>query len=411
MYSRTWCYGRIGICRTSRFSWRRRAKTQIDAYHGGWVDEELAALLSLALGVRCWSGGPIRFWWSAEDDLGKPNTFYHRPPAISRPRHTIVPHIARDRVRLYDCRTLLEGYPTLGPSQATALVRAARQYQLAVWSVDDDANLAWLQLVGALEAAAALQPVRGTSLELIDELWPELADLLRQADLDGAEDVVNGLADLVRATKKIRQLVKRYKPSPLHARPPEHEQVKWSSLTDRVTRIYKLRSSTLHKGVPMPGPHLEPPKPSGDPLPERPGATHGIGDAVWVDEDMPMYFHVFAHVVREVLEGSPHDFGRMTSFCDGPTDGNSTSGCSTILALTEPQPRSPHRAISTRSLASPRRKPSPRWASVPVVVRSGRLLGTGGRDCIDAKAQRRHESYRVRVSRRRHSCHMPACDL
>ena len=37
------------------------------------------------------------------------------------------------------------------------------------------------------------------------------------------------------------------------------------------------------------------------PLPKRPGATHGIGDAVWVDEDMPMYSHVFAHVVREVL--------------------------------------------------------------------------------------------------------------
>jgi hypothetical protein len=276
-------------------------KTQIDAYHGGWVDEELAALLSLALGVRCRSGGPIRFWWSAEDDLGKPNTFYHRPPTISRPRHAIVPHIARDQVRLDDCRTLLEGYPTLGPSQATALVRAARQYQLAVWNVDDDANLAWLQLVGALEAAATLQSVQGASLELLDEIWPDLGRLLRQRDLDGAEDVVDELACLVRATKKVRELVQRYKPAPLHPRPPEHQRVKWASLLDRVTRIYQLRSKALHEGIPMPGPLLEPPMPDGAPLPERPGATHGIGDAVWVDEDMPMYFHVFAHVVREVL--------------------------------------------------------------------------------------------------------------
>jgi hypothetical protein len=275
--------------------------TQVDAYHGGWVDEELAALLSLALGVRCRSGGPIRFWSSADDPLGRPSAFYHRPPTISRPRFSIIPNIARDSVQLDDCRPLLDGYRTLDAAQSIALVRAARQYQLAVWSVDDDANLAWLQLVGALEAAAAPQFVQGTSLALIDELWPELADLLRQTDLNGAEDVVDQLAHLVRATKKVRQLIKRHEPSPLHPRPPEHEQVKWSNLTDRVTRIYQLRSKALHEGVPIPGPLLEPPMPGGTPLPERPGATHGIGDAVWVDDDMPMYFHVFAHVVREVL--------------------------------------------------------------------------------------------------------------
>lgn len=28
-------------------------RTQLEAYHGGWIDDELAALVSLSLGIRC----------------------------------------------------------------------------------------------------------------------------------------------------------------------------------------------------------------------------------------------------------------------------------------------------------------------------------------------------------------------
>ncbi len=51
----------------------------------------------------------------------------------------------------------------------------------------------------------------------------------------------------------------------------------------------------------MPAPLLEPPISLGATPPERPGGTHGKGDAVWIDADMPMHFHVFAYLVRGVL--------------------------------------------------------------------------------------------------------------
>jgi hypothetical protein len=276
--------------------------TQVEAYHGGWVDEELAALLSLALGVRCRSGGVIRVWWSADDELGRPSAFDHRPPTISRARFSMLPHVARDQVLLDDCRPLLEGYATLGAANAITLVRAARQYQLAIWNADDDPNLTWLQLVGALEAAGREQTI-DTPFELLDELWPELGNILHHAKLDDSHAIVQELAQLVRATKRIREIVRRYMPAPLEPRPPSYQQVKWNRLVESVTRIYALRSRALHEGVPMPGPLLQPPLPAGDPLPERPGGTHGIGDSVWTDADMPMYLHVFAHVVRDVLCG------------------------------------------------------------------------------------------------------------
>lgn len=55
---------------------------------------------------------------------------------------------------LEDCRQLLDSFATAPGRRATALIRAARQYEHALGVANDDPNLAWLQLVSALEIAA-----------------------------------------------------------------------------------------------------------------------------------------------------------------------------------------------------------------------------------------------------------------
>ena len=66
------------------------SKTDVSRYHGGDLDEELAALVSLALGVRCRTGGSVR-WFRGDDAKGNPFEFDHHPPYLppARRRSTV----------------------------------------------------------------------------------------------------------------------------------------------------------------------------------------------------------------------------------------------------------------------------------------------------------------------------------
>jgi hypothetical protein len=122
-------------------------RTDTTTYHGGQLDDELAALISLALGIRLKSGGIIREFRADGDPLGRPREWDHRVPYLAppSPRGRVLP-AAANQVQLTDCASLLERYPALPSDQAVALVRAARAYQEALWVVEDDPRQAWFSL-------------------------------------------------------------------------------------------------------------------------------------------------------------------------------------------------------------------------------------------------------------------------
>ena len=278
-------------------------KTVVDAYHGGWVDEEVAALLSLTLGARCRSGGLTRYWWGEDSDpLGSPAEFHHRPPFLPPPEPELapmIPNVARE-VNLETARALLATYPELSEKDASALVRAARLYQSALWIADGDPNLAWLQLVSALESVA----IRATrdrrrAFTRLSEAWPELAEVLAKAPEAVRDDASKLLAIQVKATNRVIALVRNYHPPAPASRPAEWARVDWDALPDLVHRVYRWRSRALHEGVPMPAPMCTPPSIVGG-TPEEGGVSGGYGaaGASWIGSDVPMMLHTFAHAVR-----------------------------------------------------------------------------------------------------------------
>src|SRR5713101_3157508 len=96
-------------------------------------------------------------------------------------------------------------YPSLMPSQAVALARAARLYQDAVWVAEGEAELSWLFLVSAIETAADSWhgEDQTTPAQQLRELRPEVAELLEQAA--GEELVIkvaSHFAGTLGATKK-----------------------------------------------------------------------------------------------------------------------------------------------------------------------------------------------------------------
>ena len=153
-------------------------KTDQSSFHGGDLADELAALVSLALGIRCRSGGTTRNWFIGSDlnGAGQPTGFFHRLPYLPPSSRGAQLPFARRRVNISEARGLLTHYLTLTPKAATALVRAARLYEQAVWIADDDPAQAWLWLVSALEVAAVhWQGESGAPSDVLRENWPEMS--------------------------------------------------------------------------------------------------------------------------------------------------------------------------------------------------------------------------------------------
>jgi hypothetical protein len=277
------------------------AKTRIEGYHNGWIDEEFAALLSLSLNVRCRSGGPIRSWFDSADVYGRPDSAYHERPPLARPRYApMLPRLTRDGVAVETAVEYLRIYFSCDAARAATILRAARQWQQAAWVADSDPGLAWLQLVAAYEVAAQLEADSVDPLEALRASHPHWAEVIGSSGHEDAPRVADEAARLFGAGRKIRAMLSRYPPDPPSIRPAYH-QVDWSKLERAVRKIYGYRSAALHEGRPIPAPLLEPPMPPGDPPPELPAGAVGVGMSSWAAKDLPMYLHTFAHVVSESL--------------------------------------------------------------------------------------------------------------
>jgi hypothetical protein len=285
------------------------SKTDDSAYHGGGIDDEIAALVSLLFGVRCRSGGPTRRWWSDEqgglaDPLGFPMEFDHHPPAWAAPLrgHVVLPTLA-STAALTDRADLLESVGQLSEAAAIALIRAARLYSNAIWVADSDPNLAWLQLVSAIEAVAVLHAATEPPWKRVEVEWPDLWEVLQEAGQDHAERVAAELADLVQSTSRFVNFLTTFMPLPPEDRPSEALQLDWTDLTGKLRKVYRYRSRALHDGAPFPGPMCEPPIKLEDGIPvEIPpwiDSRHGL--SVWQAKDVPMYLHVFEYIARHAV--------------------------------------------------------------------------------------------------------------
>src|SRR4051794_10072405 len=110
--------------------------TDDEHYHGGWIYDEVAALIALLLGVRIIAGPVEREFGTNDDPLGRP---YGHSAAIlpTLPARVDSPQIpSLFGTRCLSDLELLSSYPDLPREAATALVKSARLYQQALWVSD-----------------------------------------------------------------------------------------------------------------------------------------------------------------------------------------------------------------------------------------------------------------------------------
>jgi hypothetical protein len=285
-----------------------KLKTEDEAYHGGYLQDEIAALISLMIGIRLKAGEPNREF-GPEDQRGRPISYgiSSSDPIVPTIDHKpILPSATRDH-QLSDA-FLLSHLLLLLPADAVALIRAARMYQEAVWIVESTPELSWLMLTSAVETvASAWRPKVETSEESLRLSRPKLVTIL---DEHGGKDLVlkvaNELVGTIGATRNFIDFLLHFLPPPPSTRSYEWAQHGWDHRTMKKSlgKIYKHRSRALHGGMPFPAPMSWAPITVGEnpaPVEVPPGLASSALGATWAAQDTPMLLHLFEYIVRNAI--------------------------------------------------------------------------------------------------------------
>jgi hypothetical protein len=287
---------------------RRYDKSSAELYHGGYEQDELAALTSLILGIRVRAGSASREFQVQGDPLGTPIELWSRgTPYFSVPRNYAIPSAATGEHHL-EALSRIDTLKDVSQRMAIAIVRSARMYQEALWAAESEPSMAWLLLVSALETAAnEWQRSNGSPVERLQESKPELyAYLSCLSDDSILKTVAEGVSDSLGITKKFVSFVLAFHPNPPAQRPTEGFQFSWNeqNWAKALKTIYRYRSKALHDGIPFPAPMCSPPTslPDLGVSAEIPTAlAHSEKGATWIRADMPLHLHVFEYVTRHVL--------------------------------------------------------------------------------------------------------------
>jgi hypothetical protein len=283
-------------------------KTDSTLYHGGSPPEELAALASLAMGIRLRAGRSVRRFEPHGDPLGRPEEIGdQREPIFFVPRAHILPNVARGQHSM-DSLRILNSLPGLSSSKVNALVRAARLYQDGLWLAESEPEFTWLLFVSALESAAnEWKRDFGTSIERLEISKPELHKVLAShSDKNLLPLVADTFAESMGVTKKFIDFCVTFIPEPPIERPAEWAQFSWELSTYRkaIQVVYRYRSLALHDGRPFPAPMCSPPyaDPSWATPAERMTSlgSHERG-STWMATDIPLNLHCFEYITRSTI--------------------------------------------------------------------------------------------------------------
>ena len=285
------------------------SETDESRYHGGHLADELAALTSVALGVRIRAGDISRSFERNNDPYGRPSEWKTKPkPLIHlRPNRLMLPSVVgkHSMEQLGSLKSIVK----IEPARYVNLVRACRYYQDALWLSESQPNLAWLMFVSAIETAANDYSATDTPEERLKGSKPDLGKYLETVGGTAhVRKVSEMIAPMLGATKKFIDFTLRFKPDEPDQRPVDNRlQVKWSktSLRKVLVKVYEYRSRALHDGLPFPAPMLEPPVrfDINSPVSEVPFmglASHSYG-GTWVPKDAPVNLHCFHYITRNVL--------------------------------------------------------------------------------------------------------------
>ncbi|MGC0902805.1 hypothetical protein WKH25_00340 [Pantoea agglomerans] len=284
-------------------------KANTDDFHGGWLSDEIAALVSLKLGVRAHAGSIVREYYNHTPDYGSPRAEQNPPPPLMPKGNLVVPS-AKKNIKISQLR-LINDIHKLSEKDFNALIKSARKFQDSLWICESSPNLAWLLMVSALEVAAGnWDTSKGDKIEKFKASKPKLFQRLLEHKVDGLiEDIAKEFEGTFGATKKFCDFCVNFLPDAPLIRPKSGEIV-WAeeNLLKIFKSVYNSRSSALHAGKPFPQPMCSPPD-SHFGLAEQavcpPNSKFtplkaSLG-ASWSHKEAPINLNTFFHMTHSIL--------------------------------------------------------------------------------------------------------------
>jgi hypothetical protein len=284
--------------------------TENDRYHGGDLNDEVAALASLILGSRM-KAGELTRRYDSKDPKGWPLAVYENDTPYLSPiaygsKGAILPRAINDAYldQLRDLCSLI----MLAPDDASVLVRVARLYQDALWVAESEPQLTWLFLVSAIETAADhWSQSEDSSLERLRFAHPKLVkELIKVGGEEHALNVAEMLSGSLGATQKFVNFILNFLTTPPRKRPPERAQVSWvrDDLKKILKKVYEHRSRALHGGKPFPPPMCNIPgwvSGASEFCERSPALAVKSRGGTWIEKDYPINLHMFEYIARGAL--------------------------------------------------------------------------------------------------------------
>jgi len=267
-------------------SWRSAKRSGF--YHGGGIADELIALAALFLRRRLKLGPVTRI-----DD---------KPRLLSTDRdRRIDQSLVSGESNLSELLAWFRTVEGLEEKHQLKFILAVRLYHRALLLIEEQPDLAYLNLISAIEVLCQQADVGEVTLSDID---PKLAGLVSSIT---SEDLRTEIEQTI--LKRERFISRRFVSFILdHTEEnfwseesrPQHGQVTREEFPDLLKRAYDQRSKTLHSGEPFPATVFEPPIIPGQEIDL--GTSVSVGERKWERQDFIPYPHFFERLVNHVLK-------------------------------------------------------------------------------------------------------------
>jgi len=255
-------------------------------YHGGVIPSELVALASLFLRQRLRLGPIVRM-----DDS---------PRLLPEKHGWIDREIVSGESNFGELANWLARAERLKPDLHEPFVLCAKLYQQALELIESKPDLAYLNLVSAIEVLASRHDLEKPTL---DEVYPDIAALTGRVQDDelrsGIEQKIVAKERLIK--RKFVEFIVTHTDETFWSSGsrPQHGRVEPRQLKELMEKVYDQRSRTLHSGEPFPPNVFHPPLLDEEfPI----GVEMSVGERKWLPEDLVPSPHFFERLVNHVLK-------------------------------------------------------------------------------------------------------------
>ncbi len=271
--------------KSNRLNSHERPETSRNGYyHGGDIADEIVALSSLFLRRKIKLSSIVR-----RNDI--PMRFSHSNEWIDRPLICGESNLEM----LTEWFDLIKG---LKQDLHQKFILASRLYHRAILLIEDEPDLAYLNLVSSIEVLCQDTDIGNVTLADVDL---ELAKLVNSLDVSVRQNIEEKILKREKFIKRkfVKFILDHVEDSFWSEERPQYGKIEADRLAEYLGRIYKQRSKTLHNGEPFP-PSIHKPPLHDCEIDFSLGVS--VGERRWEPQDFIPHPHFFERLINHVLK-------------------------------------------------------------------------------------------------------------